>query len=260
MSSPLQGRRVLVTRAAPQAPELVDLLRREGAVPVAIPVMRLQSLLDAAAIESLRGRIRGGDFEDLVLTSANSVRQLLGGAQLPQAGVRAYAIGPGTQAALAQAGWVAEALPPGFIAESLAHRIAKDGVAGRRILLPRARGARDVLPRRLEELGATVEVVELYQMSPDWGSQTALAVGLRSGDLDCVTFTSGSSVRCFIELAGPARPPAVCVWAAIGPITAGEMRRHGLVPQVVADTHSIPGLVDALRTWFARLPENGSRP
>jgi uroporphyrinogen III methyltransferase/synthase len=260
VNSPLQGRRVLVTRASAQASELGDLLSGEGAVPIVIPVMRLQRLVDPASLDGLRERITAGDFEDLVLTSANSVRLLLGAAPLAQAGVRAYAIGPGTRAALNRVGWVAEPLPQGFIAESLVQRIASGSVAGRRMLLPRARGARDVLPRRLEEMGALVEVVELYQMIPDWGSQSSLAARLRSGELDCVTFTSGSTVRCFVELAGSALPPAAWVWAAIGPITAAEMSRHGLIPQVVARTHSLPGLVDALRAWFAGLPENGSRP
>ncbi|MHB1575507.1 MAG: uroporphyrinogen-III synthase [Candidatus Dormibacteria bacterium] len=257
MTWPLRGRRVMVTRTSSQAQDLCDLLERELAVPVVVPVMRLQALVDAGAIGALRQRISAGDFDDLVFTSANSVGQLLGDGRLSQAGSRAYAIGPGTAAALRKLGWQAEPLPQGYIAESLAERIAVRGASARRILLPRARGARDVLPRRLEEMGAQVEVVELYEMVPNWEVQSSLCDQLQSQELDCITFTSGSTARCFAELAGPVRPPDRCVLACIGPITAEEMRRQGMVPQVVAGTHSIPGLVQALRSWFARLPENG---
>lgn len=260
MSSPLEGRRVLVTRAAGQAPVLGEMLSAEGASPIGVPVIRRQDLMDAATREALLARIGAEEFDDLVFTSANAVDCLWGGGAAAPAGPRVYAIGPGTAAALERAGWAVETLPAGFIAESLVERISQAGVSGRRILIPRARGARDVLPRLLEQMGALVEVVELYEMVPEWASQEALTELLWGRGIDCVTFTSGSTVRCFAALAGPLRPAPECVLAALGPVTAEEARRHGMAPQVVAQTHSLPGLVDALRSWYAALPENEGQP
>ncbi|MHB1499814.1 MAG: uroporphyrinogen-III synthase [Candidatus Dormibacteria bacterium] len=259
MSGPLLGRRVMVTRAAPQSEALSELLVAAGAVPVPVPVMRVQQLLEDRGLDGLRARIAAGGFDDLVLTSANAVELLLSPGSLPQAALRVYAIGPGTAAAVRQFGWSVEPLPAAFIAESLASQISERAVSGRRVLLPRARGARDVLPRQLRAQGAEVEVVELYQMVPDQASRTPLRALLRAGAVECATFTSGSSVRCFVELAGALRPASSCAIACIGPITAAELRRQGMHPQVVARTHTMEGLVSALGSWFGGLPENGER-
>jgi len=195
----LDGRRVMVTRAESQAEELSDLLRRAGAEPVPVAVMRLAPLLDSGRLHDLRRRISDGAFDDVVFTSANAARLLLAGAG-PKASVqpRTFAIGPGTEAAIKSAGWVVEPLPGEFIAESLAELILAEGVTGRRFLLPRAQGARGALPELLEQAGAEVTLVPLYQMEPEPSSGPRLRELLERHGVDCVTFTSGSSVTCFL--------------------------------------------------------------
>jgi uroporphyrinogen-III synthase len=254
----LEGRRVLVTRAENQAEELSDLLRREGAEPVPVAVMRLEPLLESGGLDDLRRRISDGAFDDVVFTSANAARLLLAGAG-PDAFVqpRTFAIGPGTEAAIKSAGWVVEQLPDEFIAESLAERIMEGGVKGRRFLLPRAEGARGALPELLEQAGATVTLVPLYRMEPELSSGPQLRDLLERHGVDCVTFTSGSSVTCFLELAQGLRPSPDCVLACIGPITATALRRAHLQPQAVASIHSLEGLVQAVKATFRQLPENG---
>ncbi|MHB8331666.1 MAG: uroporphyrinogen-III synthase [Candidatus Dormibacteria bacterium] len=260
-SARLQGLRVLVTRAQDQAQALSTLLEAEGASPVSIPVMRLHPLLSESRLEELRRSLREGGFDDLVFTSANAVRLLLAGVPAEaRPSLRVFAIGPGTAASLRALGWRAEELPQGFIAESLAASIVALGVAGRRLLLPRAQGAREVLPELLERAGASVEVVSLYRMQPELAAQASLQLALRQGDLDWATFTSGSSVDCFLELAQDVPLPPQCAVACIGPITAAALRRARIEPQVVAPTHSMEGLVEALAASQARLLENGRRP
>ncbi len=259
--SGLEGQLVLVTRAAHQAAALARLLAGAGAVPISIPVMRLDPLLEPSQIERVQRRIWDGGFDDLVFTSANAVTLLLSGApQGPPPGLRVFAIGPGTAGALRDRGWGAEALPEGLIAESLAARMVELGVSGRRVLLPRARGAREVLPELLGRGGGRVETLELYRMEPERAMRSSLRSALAEGGLSWVTFTSGSSVRCFVELAGDVPLPNGCAVACIGPITAVALRRARLEPQVVALTHSMEGLVEALAASCGRLPENGLRP
>jgi len=259
--SGLEGQLVLVTRAAHQAPALASLLAAAGAVPISIPVMRLDPLLAPGQIEQVQGRIWDGGFDDLVFTSANAVTLLLAGAPAgPPPGLRVFAIGPGTAAGLRAQGWGAELLPEGFIAESLAARMVELGVAGRRVLLPRAKGAREVLPELLGRSGALVETLDLYRMEPEEAMRASLQTALTEGGLSWVTFTSGSSVSCFVELAGDIPLPDGCAVACIGPVTAAALRRARFEPRVVALTHSMEGLVEALAASCSRLPENGLRP
>jgi len=260
MTTALSGRRVVVTRTSTQAKELCTLLAAAGARPVAIPVMRTRPLLGARQILELGARITSGEFQDVVFTSANAVSCLFEPGPLPQGSVRAYAIGPGTASSLERVGWAVERLPDGFIAESLLARIAQGRPAGRRMLLPRARGAREVLPDRLRALGAMVEEAELYETTPDWDSGPLLQAELESARCDCVTFASGSAARCFTALAGAVRVPEGCVLAAIGPVTAAVMAEVGLDAKVVANAHNMRGLVDALLTWYGQLPDNGGQP
>lgn len=260
MTTPLSGRRVVVTRPSTQAQELCHLLEEAGATPVPIPVLRLRPLLDPEAIVELRTRIAAGDFQDVVFTSANACSLLFEPGTLPQGAARAFAIGPGTAIPLERAGWSVQSLPDGFVAEALVDRIAQEPCAGRRMLLPRARGGRAVLPDRLRALGALVEEVELYEAVPAWESRSLLQAELRSARCDCVTFASGSAALFFADLAGPVRAPEGCVLAAIGPATAAAMAGVGIVPQVVADPHTIKGLVEALLTWYGHLPDNEGQP
>lgn len=247
----LSGRSVLVTRAADQAEELCALLRGEGAVAVAIPVMRMRTLLEPAGLDRIRERV--GMYDLLVFTSANAVRLL--DASPPRSAVPlAFAIGPGTAAALLELGWHPQPLPARFVAESLAEALGERRLRGRRVLLPRAQGAREVLPQRLQRAGAEVEVVEMYRMEPEPASRTPLRERLAQGDLDWVTFTSSSSVECFVQLLGSPDLPAGCRVACIGPVTAESSRRQGLEPVVIATRHDLRGLVDAMAQ--APLPEN----
>lgn len=256
----IKGRTVLVTRAKGQAEELCRLLQLEGALPLAVAVMRLAPLLEEGQLMELRRRISAGDFDDIVFTSANAARLLLVEPVTKGSGQpRVFAIGPGTRAAITQVGWPVEDLPEDFIAESLAECILEGGVEGRRFLLPRAEAARGALPEMLGRGGAEVASVALYRMEPEPESGPQLREVLERQQLDSVTFTSGSSVECFLDLAQGLRPPPGCVLACIGPITALALRRAHLQPQVVATTYSLKGLVRALTAAFQRLPENGGQ-
>ena len=243
--SRLSGARVLVTRPEPTAGGLGELLRAAGAEPIWLPVIRLIPLLSAEGMEALRAEVRSGRFDIVAFTSANAVR-LLGVEHSPGSGTELFAIGPGTAAAARQLGWMPRPLPQEYVAESLAEAMLASGAGGRRILLPRADGARDVLPRALDEAGAEVTEVALYRASPDSSSAPRLRRLLGDTPPDWITFTSSSTVRGYAELAqGRGLPPGSRV-ACIGPITARTAESFGLGPGVVATVHSLPGLVAAM--------------
>lgn len=257
MNSSLERRRILVTRPEHQAEELVELLRSRGALTTSVPVMRLVPLLQPEQLAELGRGIAAARWDDVVFTSANAVGMVL--PPPPAAGPRAriFAIGPGTAAAVARMGWPVEPLPKTFVAESLAATMLTRGVSGHRVLLPRAAEARPVLPQLLERAGAELETVALYRTEPEEESREPLREALSDPLLDCIVFTSGSSVECFQSLQGGLPlPPSVMV-ACIGPITASAARAAGLEPGLIAREHSLPGLLAALEVHLGPLPENG---
>ncbi|HWQ28120.1 MAG TPA: uroporphyrinogen-III synthase, partial [Dehalococcoidia bacterium] len=125
-------------------------------------------------------------------------------------------------------------------------------VAGTRILLPRSAEGRDALVEGLRRLGAaSVDEVPLYRPArPDPDSEALRA--LRSGEVDVATFASSSSVRNLIEmLEGDVSALRNVTIACIGPVTAQAVREAGLEPAIVAQEHTIPGLLRALEAAFA---------
>jgi uroporphyrinogen III methyltransferase/synthase len=256
---PLFGRRIVVTRAREQASELVARLAALGAATVEVPAIAIAGPADGgAALAAAVDRLAAGAYDWLVLTSPNGARRVL--AALRAAGrdarglgsTRLAAIGPGTADVLAAANLVADLVPPRFVAESLLASFPGTGdgdVATGRVLLARAAVARDVLPEGLAERGWKVDVVEAYRTEPaplDERAAAALA------DAEIITFTSSSTVANFLAGAGSGAVPPVV--AAIGPVTAGTARDHGLTVDIEADVHSLDGLVDALCAWAAAHP------
>jgi len=242
-SRPLFGKSVIVTRPRHQSSVLADRLRDEGANALIVPTIEIVDSLDegaalSAAVEQLPS------YDWVVLTSANGAQRfcerLRDGRDL--AGVKLAAIGPGTADVLADYNLVADLVPERFIAESLLEAfplpLENDQ---RRVLLARAAVARDVLPDGLRELGWRVDVVDAYRTIPvePTDAQRERIIGA-----DIVTFTSSSTVENWVAAFGIDTLPNVV--ACIGPITADTARRAGLRVDVIADVHTIDGLVDAL--------------
>jgi len=157
-------------------------------------------------------------------------------------GVRLAAIGPGTAAALRARNLVPDLVPARFVAESLLESFGPPSALDKgRVLLARAAVARDVLPDGLRDLGWDVDVVDVYRTRPvPVGDEVRAACAAA----DVVTFTSSSTVDRYVEALGTEHVPPVV--ACIGPVTADTARAHGLAVDVVADEHSVPGLVVAL--------------
>lgn len=246
---PLRGRKVVVTRSAQQAPVLAGMLRRLGAETVEVPVIRIEGPGDGG--RALRGAAAHlATYDWLVVTSVNTVERLvplLG--DPPDVGpARVAAIGPGTAAALTGAGFHVDLVPERFVAESLLDAFPPP-TGGRRVLLPRAAAARDVLPQGLRAAGWEVDVVEAYRSVQDQPSPEALA---SAAGADAITFTSPSTVRSYLELAGPGAVPPVV--ACIGPVTAAAARESHVDVAVVAEVHTMEGLVAALAAQLAGRP------
>jgi uroporphyrinogen-III synthase len=229
-SRPLLGRRVVVTRARAQASTLVEKLRALGAETIELPTIEI-------AGEPL-GDLALSTYDWVAFTSVNAVERVFAGLRDARAfgAAKVAAVGPGTAAALAARGVVADLVPASAVAEALVE--AFPAGAGR-VLLPQAAAARPVLAEGLRAKGWTVEVVAAYRTVPARPSDEALAAAAKA---DAIAFTSSSTVTSWLAL-GATMPPVV---ACIGPVTAATAAEHHLPVTVVATEHTVDGLVDAL--------------
>jgi uroporphyrinogen III methyltransferase/synthase len=252
---PLLGRRIVVTRAAGSALGLAERLERLGAEAIVAPTIELREPRSYVALD--RALAEADTYEWVVFTSAHGVEVFF--ARLAERGgdvrqlwrARLAAIGPGTAAALSRRGLRVEIVPAEFRGEALASALAPH-VRGRRVLLPRAEGARDVLPRSLVEAGAEVADVGTYRAESPAGLPERLLRLLEQRAIDAVTFTSSSTVRHFRDLlgAGAADLMGAARAACIGPITAEAARKCGFHVAIEAREYTIDGLATALVDYF----------
>ena len=257
ISRPLAGQHVLVTRPAGQAEGFRTLLEAAGATVTTAPTIRLIPPSDVGALRRAAARL--ADYDWIALTSVNAVHRLGEAASKADsmsalATGRFAAVGPTTADALRTLG-VAECLvPPVYRGEALAEEIvaATDpgSLSDARILLVQAERARPVLLKRLVASGARVDVAPAYAVEVNHDVRNALREFIELGRGDWLTFTASSAARAFVQLVGAQTGGALV--AAISPVTASTLSGLGLPVHVVAATHSMPGLVDALVASAAR--------
>lgn len=259
---PLGGLRILVGRARHQASALSSGLRKLGADVAEIPFIEIRKPRSYKPLDSALKNLK--DYEWLILTSVNGVDALwdrlhklrLTKRQLKH--LKVAAIGPATKKAIEKRGVKVNVVPEQYVAESVVESL-RDQVAGKRVLLARAKVARDVIPRELRKLGATVDVVEAYETVIPQSSRARLHVILKDAKSrpHVITFTSSSTVRNFVALMGrdmsrgrPRRRKSSAFddvrFASIGPVTSSTLRELGLPVDIEAREYTIPGLIKAI--------------
>ncbi len=259
--SALAGRRVLVTRARHQAEELAEKLRAEGGEPILFPVIAIAPLDDYTRLDQAIASLRNYDW--VAFTSVNGVRafwerlELAGTTEVVTTAealgsTSVAAIGPATARALEGNGVRAAYVPSEHISDRIPDGLGD--VDGRRILLPRAEGAREALAHELRRRGALVDELPVYRTLPVRPGPEAWEEFHRG--VDAITFASASTVRAFAELIGHQLPstPSVDtrpVVACIGPITAQAAHDAGFPVDVMAREYTLDGLVAALAEHFS---------
>ena len=262
---PLFGRRIVVTRARAQAGELSEKLQRLGAEVLEFPTIEVRPPEDYGPLDEA---IRELDsFSWLIFTSVNGVEAFverlahhgLDLRAVPR-GARVAAIGPATAQRIREAGLRVDVVPREFRAEALIEEVSGDALAGQRLLIPRARAAREILPDKLREAGAEVVVPPAYESIPFLQGKDKLTEKLEAGEVDCVTFTASSTVENFVRAFGAgeaARLLADSRVVCIGPITADTARGRGIQVDAEAREYTISGLVEAVVDLFAAEPAKG---
>jgi uroporphyrinogen-III synthase len=259
LKPPLDGKRVLVTRAEGQAGEAAELLRAKGAHPVIVPTIVFGPPDDPSiAAQAVRHL---GDYDWVAFTSANGVERVL--PVLSAAGLRpaaafagnkVAAVGPATALALTKHGIAVHLVAQDSQGEGLATELLGLPHPPRRLLLFRAQVAREAFPEAMRQAGCKVDVAPVYATGPAPAlAETLEALFGDAGALDAVLFSSGSTVTSVCEALGPEAATALArvAVAVIGPATREVAEKRGVRIDVEADPHTVPALVEALEGYFA---------
>jgi uroporphyrinogen III methyltransferase/synthase len=259
---PLLGRRILVTRAKRQAGTLSRLLLERGAIPVEMPVIEIKPPATWDELDRAISNVK--DYQWVFFTSVNAVEIFL--QRLSALGldiseledIRIAAIGPATAAALKDGGLHVDYSPQTYTSRDMLAGMRSQDVAGCRTLLPRADIASEELEEGLAGLGAEVHQVTAYRtVLPNKSISTGSRM-LAEGEIDVITFTSASTVANLWAILGEEGEVVKRArLACIGPATAAALVARGVSADIIAEKHTIPGLVEAIEQYFLSGGEEG---
>ncbi|MGD7003110.1 uroporphyrinogen-III synthase [Corynebacterium halotolerans] len=266
---PLYGWRVLVPRSKPQAAAMSARLASHGAIPQEVPTISLEPPRNPAQMERAIKGIVEGRFQWVVFTSVNAVDAVwerlieIGLDARAFAGVHLAAVGQKTADAITALGLTPELQPErtkqnaaGLVEVFPEYVEGLDPVG--RVLLPRADIATDVLVDGLHELGWEVDDVVAYRTVRAAPPSADIRDMIKSGGFDAVCFTSSSTVKNLVGIAG--KPHQRTIIACIGPMTAATAEELGLRVDVMPEVAEVPDLVDALAEHVAGLRASGQLP
>ncbi len=255
---PLMGQCIVVTRAREQASDLVKRLSDLGAECLECPTIKVSPPQDVKPLDQAMENLSSYDW--LIFTSVNGVNFFFERLFQKNKDVRALkdihtaVIGPATEKKLFDFGLKSDIVPESYRAESVVKAFAGKDVTGRKILLPRAKEARPVLPLELKKMGAVVDEVTAYCTHAVKDNTDVLSARLKERSIDMITFTSSSTVKNFRalfpneDLKDLMRGVTI---ASIGPVTADTARDLGFDVHIIAESYTIPGLCQAILTHFS---------
>jgi uroporphyrinogen III methyltransferase/synthase len=258
--TPLNGKKILITRAREQSAGFAEQLRKRGAEVIVFPTIEIVPPLRWDGLDLALDQLKAYDW--IIFTSVNGVHFFW--KRLEERGLKRHlppslqvcAIGPATAKGLKEKGVSVATVPREYVAEAVLEEFKKTDMTGKRILLARAKVARDVLPKGLRVLGAEVNVVEVYRTVKPRGGSKKLMQLLEQENLDGIAFTSSSTVNHFVELLKRENLKRVLrgiAIACIGPVTARTVRAWGMNVAIQPKEYTIPALTQAIARYFVDL-------
>jgi uroporphyrinogen III methyltransferase/synthase len=220
---------------------------------IQLPTINISPLADYGKVDAVVEKLDVYDW--LIFTSVNGVRHfwrrlaVCGKDSRALGGRKVAAIGPATADELRARGIEPDFIPEKYIAEGVVEGLLALGMAGKRVLVPRAKEAREVLPDELRKAGAVVDILPVYETLPADARREEVLELLREGRIHCVTFGSSSTVDNFLSLipADTLREYPQARLAAIGPVTKKTLERHGLECRIMPEEYTSPALVESLK-------------
>lgn len=254
---PLMGRSIVVTRSREQASELVNRLSDLGAECLECPTIKVVPPDDLTPLDTAIDNLSSYDW--LMFTSVNGVNFFFNRLFKKNKDVRALnhvrtaVVGPATAKRLLDFGFQSDIVPESYKAESVVEAFAKEDIIGKKILLARAKEARQVLPQELTKMGAVVDDVAVYRNHAVKDDADMVLKRLENHTIDMITFTSSSTAKNFHALLpsdGLNNLLEGVAIAGIGPITANTARNLGFDVHIVAESYTIDGLCEAIQGYY----------
>jgi uroporphyrinogen III methyltransferase/synthase len=260
-SKPLRDKKIIVACSANKMSSLVANLQALGACALPFPVIEVRGVDDTGPLDRTLSSLHTYDW--IIFTSVHGVlhffRRYFERNISKEAAnqLKFCAIGPATARALKENGIDADLIPQDYVAEGVIDALIEycgglPNLKGRRILIPRAKVARDILPNTLKAAGAQVDIVPCYQtMCAEIDEDTIHAI--MSDCPDMIVFTSSSTVRNMVGILGEHSGRNLLqnsTVAAIGQITADSVRAYGKEVEIIPKKSTIDSLIQAIREYY----------
>jgi uroporphyrinogen III methyltransferase / synthase len=265
MPRPLQGKRIVVTRAVEQSRELLARLESMGATVLQFPAV---SFSEPTETTELDRAIRSlGEFDWILFTSANAVRffarrcRKLGMDPSQDGLYRCAAVGPATASAVAAEGFPVDRVAQEFLGAALASELSAS-IAGMKILLPRSDRARPDLPDALKAAGAEIREVVAYHTGGVGVVEPEVMRAIQEAQVDVISFFSPSAIENMRAELGEevlTRLVAKAALAAVGPVTAAALRSAGYLVAIEAPLTTAESMAEAIENHFSQSLDNKAR-
>jgi len=261
-SKPLKNLTILVACSASKMVELAAGLQAMGGSVLPFPVIEAQEIEDKGLLDRALGSLN--EYAWIIFTSVHGVRFFMLRLNERVADAETHilpklcAVGPATAAALKEYGCEAALVPERYLAEGILEALDKyhggiRNLAGSRVLLPRAREAREVLPETLSAAGIRVDIVPCYQTVRAQMDDAALQ-RVRDAKLDLMVFTSSSTIKNWIEIFGRELGTlrmAQSTVAVLGPVTAATAELFGKKAEIVPNRNTVAALIEAIQQYYS---------
>jgi len=254
---PLAGKRIVITRARKQGETVGRSIEELGGEVIDFPTIEICPPESFAEFDAALDKLNLYDW--VIFTSVNSVEPFLERLKLRGETAEALsahkvgAIGAETAKRLEAARIRASLVPERYQAEGILDAISPEEICGKRVLIPRAAEAREILPATLRKWGAVVDVVVAYRTELPRLDVRPLSDLLVERKVDVITFTSSSTVRNFVRLFGGRKLGEIArgsTIACIGPITAATVEELGGRADIVADQFTVKDMLRAIVEHF----------
>jgi uroporphyrinogen-III synthase len=262
---PLEGKRIVVTRAVEQARDLMARLENMGATVLLFPAVSFSEPSNTAELDRAIRSL--GVFDWILFTSANAVRffarrcRKLGVEPSQDGNYRCAAVGPATASAVAAEGFSVDHAAQEFLGMALARELSAS-IAGKKILLPRSERARPDLPNELKTVGAEVTEVVTYHTRGVGVIEPGVMRAIREAQVDVISFFSPSAIENMRAELGEellARLAAKAALAAVGPVTAAALRSAGLPVAIEPPLATAESMAAAIKNYFSPNADSKAR-
>lgn len=262
---PLEGKRVVVTRAPEQSRDLIGRLENMGAIVLLFPAVSFSEPTDTTELDRAIHSL--DKFDWILFTSANAARFFAGhcrkvGVDPGQCGnCHCAAVGPATAGAVAEEGFSVDHVAQEFLGTELARELSIS-IAGKKMLLPRSDRARPDLPNMLRAAGAEVTEVVAYHTGGAGAIDPGVMQAIREAQVDVICFFSPSSVENMRAELGEevvSRLGTKAAFAAVGPVTSAALRDAGLPVDIVAPLATAESMADAIAGYFLSSADSKAR-